>query len=137
MKQFIFQFFVLLLVVQTFNMSINSWMFYTPVDESTFKAENRGSIVDDEDYIDSMVEFLVENVMGFSKKTFHDKANCNNTQKQQNTVHFDLKWSPNTALVLSFNKTTRKVVNIIPQNEAFINLYFKEVPVKPPQLLSA
>jgi hypothetical protein len=79
----------------------------------------------------------VENVMGYPQKTFHDKANCNNTQKQQNTIHFDLKWSPNTSLVLSFNLTTIKIVNIIKKNEALINLYFKEVPVKPPQLVSA
>jgi len=92
MKRFIsnifFRFFIFLLVVQTLNLSVNSLDFYTPV--------NISNSIEDQDYVDSMVEFLVENVLGFSKHTIDDKANTDNFSKQQINIHFDLKWLPNS-----------------------------------------
>ena len=120
----------MLLVVQTLNLSVNSLDFYSPVSTS--------NTTDDQDYIDSMVEFLVENVLGFSKGTFHDKADMDNFSKQQqNNIHFDLKWLPNSLLYIDNHETEKDIVNIVPKNDRILNLYFKEVPAKPPQVLSA
>lgn len=133
MKQFVkyifLQSLILLLVVQTLNLSINSFDFYSPINTSH-------SIVD-QDYVDSMIEFVVENMLGFSKSTFHDKANADNTSRQQqNNVHFDLKWLPNTVLFTHNILNTNEIINFVPQNDRIINLYYKEVPAKPPQALS-
>ena len=120
----------MLLVVQTMNLSMNSLDFYSPV--------NTSNTTDDQDYVDSMVEFLVENVLGFSKATFHDKANTDNfSRQQQNNVHFDLKWLPNSLLFTDNHETEKDIINIVPKNDRIINLYFKEVPAKPPQVLLA
>lgn len=119
----------MLLVVQTLNLSVNSLDFYSPV--------NISNTTDDQDYIDSMVEFLVENVLGFSKETFHDKADIDNFSKQQqNNIHFDLKWLPNSLMYIDNHETEKDIVNLAPKNDRIINLYFKEVPAKPPQVLS-
>ena len=119
----------MLLVVQTLNLSVNSLDFYSQI--------NASNTTDDQDYVDSMVEFVVENVLGFSKHTFHDKANADNFSKQlQNNIHFDLKWLPNSLLFTDNHETEKDIVNIAPKNDKIINLYFKEVPAKPPQILS-
>ena len=134
MKRFIknslFQFFILLLVTQTLNLSLSSLDFYT--------SDKISNSLEDQDYVDSMVEFVVENVLGFSKHTFHDKANANNFSKQlQNNVHFDLKWLPNSLLFTDNHETEKDIVNVVSKNDRVINLYFKEVPAKPPQAFVA
>lgn len=117
---------LILLVIQTINLSVNSVDFYNSL--------NTKATYVDQDYVDSMLEYLVENVFGFSKNTIHDKANIDNTSKQQQaSFHIDLKWFPNDVIISDLNETSKLVVNIIPRNELLINLYFKEVPVKPPQ----
>jgi dsDNA-binding SOS-regulon protein len=128
-KNILFQFFILLLVTQTLNLSLSSLDFYT--------SNKISNSLEDQDYVDSMVEFVVENVLGFSKYTFHDKANADNFSKQlQNNIHFDLKWLPGSALFTDNHETEKDIVNIVPKNDKIINLYFKEVPAKPPQILS-
>jgi len=120
---------IFFLVVQTLNLSVNSLDFYTAI-----KTTNS---VQDEDFVDSMIEFLVENVMGFSKDTFHDKANVdNNSKDQQNIAHFDLKWLPKILLITELSETVNEIKKQIPMNDRLVNLYFSEVPVKPPQFLS-
>lgn len=82
-----------------------------------------------------MVEFLVENVMGFSKDTFRDKANSNNFSKQQqNIAHFDFKWFPNSIVISDLEETQKQLVYIIPKNERIVILFCKEVRPNPPQL---
>jgi hypothetical protein len=118
---------ILFLAVQTFNLSIDSLGFYTPL-RTTNPTE-------EQDYVDSMIEFLVENVMGFSKDTFRDKANANNFSKQQqNIAHFDFKWFPNSIIITDLEETQRQLVYIIPKNERFVILFCKEVRPNPPQL---
>lgn len=120
---------ILFLVVQTLNLSINSLDFYTPL-----KVAN---LIEDQDYVDSMIEFVVENVLGFSKDTFHDKANIDNFSKQQqNIAHFDLKWLPNSLIISNLQVAIEKISYIIPKDEKIIILYYKEVRPNPPQLLS-
>jgi hypothetical protein len=127
-KNIAFQAIIMLLVVQTMNLSMNSLDFYTTI--------NTQNSIEDQDYVDSMIEFVIENMLGFSKSTFHDKANTNNFSKQQQiNVHFDLKWLPNTVLFFEHSSATKDIVNIVPKNDKIINLYFKEVPAKPPQAL--
>ena len=117
---------LMLLVIQTINLSINSIDFYS--------ALNTKAAYVDQDYVDSMVEYLVENVLGYSKNTIHDKANpYNSSKQQQDAFHIDLKWLPNDILIPELQEYVNLAVNIIPRNELLINLYFKEVPVKPPQ----
>ena len=120
----------MLLIVQTMNLSMNSIDFYTQGNDTSNSADNQ-------DYVDSMTEFLVENVLGYSKDTFHDKANADNfSRQQQNNAHFDLKWVPNSVLFTANHELANEIINIVPQNDRIINLYFKEVPAKPPQVLS-
>ncbi len=84
-----------------------------------------------------MAEFLVENIMGFSKSTFHDKANADNNSKQQQSVaHFDLKWFPRSLIIFDQEISLKKVIYDIPKNENLVNLYCKEVRPNPPQFLS-
>ena len=121
---------ILFLIVQTINLSINSLDFYnTPL--------NTTNAIPNDDYVDSMVEFLVENIMGYSTNTFSDKANPNNFSKQQqNITHFDLKWFP-TALVLSDLEATYRLTKYnIPKDEKINILFYKEVRPNPPQFLS-
>lgn len=128
-KHIAFQSLIFFLTVQTLNLSINSLDFYAPI--------NVSNSIEDQDYVDSMIEFLVENLLGFSKNTFHDKANIDNFSKQQqNIAHFDLKWFPNSMLFSDIETTQNEIVYMISKNEKVINLYFKEVPAKPPQFLS-
>jgi len=128
-KNIIFQCLLIFLVVQTLNLSINSVDFYRPS-----KISNS---VDDQDYVDSMIEFLVENVLGFSKNTFHDKAYAdNNSKQQQNITHFDLKWFPDTLIISDFGESQKEIVHNIPKNENVIILYSNEVRPNPPQSLS-
>ena len=119
---------IFFLIVQTLNLSINSLDFYTPLKvTNTFH---------NDDYVDSMVEFLVENVMGFSKDTFSDKADPDNFSKQQqNITHFDLKWVPKSLIITDFSEAVNEITKIVPKDERIVNLYFKEVPAKPPQTL--
>jgi len=120
---------ILLLAVQTLNLSVDSLRFYTPASIS--------NSVEEQDYVDSEAEFLVENIFGFSKNTFHDKANANNNSKQQqNIVHFDLKWFPRSLIVFKLEAFPQKIVYDIPKNENLVNLYCKEVRPNPPQTLS-
>jgi hypothetical protein len=121
---------IILLVVQTLNLSINSLDFYT---NSTIS-----NSLDEQDYVDSMIEFVVENVMGYAKDTFHDKANVDNFSKQQQNIpHFDLKWFQNSSIIADLVVIQKEFVHFIPKNEALINLYYKEVPAKPPQVIMA
>lgn len=120
---------ILFLVVQTLNLSINSLDFYTPL-----KVAN---LIEDQDYVDSMIEFVVENVLGFSKDTFHDKANIDNFSKQQqNITHFDLKWLPNALVISDLEATYVDCAYNIPNDEKIIILFYKEVRPNPPQFLA-
>ena len=128
-KNIVFRCMIVLLVVQTLNMSINSLDFYTPL-----KGTNS---LEDQDYIDSMVEFLVENVMGFSKDTFHDKANPDNASKLQHfAAHLDFKWLPNSVIKYDLAVTQKQVVYNIPKDEKINILFIKEVRPNPPQFLA-
>ena len=119
----------MLLVVQTFNLSINSLDFYTPLKIT--------SSLEDQDYVDSMVEFLVENVMGFSKDTFHDKANPDNASKLQHfATHLDFKWLPNSVIKYDLAVTQKQVVYNIPKDEKINILFIKDVRPNPPQFLA-
>jgi len=130
LRSIVYYFLILFLVVQTLNLSVNSIDFYSQENVTSNSADNQ-------DYIDSMIEFLVENVLGYSKDTFHDKANADNSSRQiQNNIHFDLKWLPNSLLFTDNHELANEIINIVPQNDRITNLYFKEVPIKPPQVLS-
>ena len=130
LRNIVYHFLILFLVVQTLNLSIYSIDFYSQENVTSNSADNQ-------DYIDSMIEFLVENVLGYSKDTFHDKANADNSSRQiQNNIHFDLKWLPNSLLFTDNHELANEIINIVPQNDRITNLYFKEVPIKPPQVLS-
>ena len=130
LRSIVYHFLILFLVVQTLNLSINSIDFYSQENVTSNSADNQ-------DYIDSMIEFLVENVLGYSKDTFHDKANVDNFSRQiQNNIHFDLKWLPNSVLFTDNRELANEIIKIVPQNDRITNLYFKEVPIKPPQVLS-
>lgn len=126
LKKIFYHFLIIFLVVQTLNLSINSLDFYT-MDEISNSSGNQ-------DYVDSMIEFVVENMLGYSKHTFNDKANADNFSKQQqNLNHFDLKCLPNPISLIDNHELTNSVENLVPQNDRLINLYFREVPAKPPQ----
>ena len=117
---------LLFLVVQTLNLSINSIDFYT-----TSKIANA---IDNQDYVDSMIEFLVENVLGYSKNTFHDKANADNNSKQnQNIAHFDLKCFPESLNFFNFEAIQKDVDRIVSKNDKVIILFCEEVRPNPPQ----
>jgi len=74
--------------------------------------------------------------MGYPKNTFNDKANVNNSSKQQqNITHFDLKWVPKSLIITDFSEAVNEITKIVPKDERIVNLYFKEVPAKPPQTL--
>ncbi|MEI6752604.1 MAG: hypothetical protein WCK78_05490 [Paludibacter sp.] len=127
LKKITGQFLILLLIVQTLNLSINSIDFYKPIEISNSS--------DNQDYVDSMIEFVVENMLGYSKDTFHDKANADNfSRQQQNLIHFDLKWLPNSQSYVNNQEISFLIISIIPQSDRLISLYFKEVPAKPPQI---
>ncbi len=128
-KHIISQSFILLLTFQVINLSFNSASFYYSLQAKT--------AVDDPDYIDSMIEFLVENVLGFPKDTFHDRSNGNNIAKiQQNSMHVDLEWRHNTIVLSDLHKIYKRQINFISGNEKAIIQYYKEVTPKPPQLLA-
>jgi len=119
---------IFFLIVQTLDLSINSLDFYTPLKvTNTFH---------NDDYVDSMVEFLVENVMGFSKDTFSDKADPDNFSKQQqNITHFDLKWLPTALIISDLEATYNLNLYNIPKDEKISILFYKEVRPNPPQFL--
>ncbi|MDP4240247.1 MAG: hypothetical protein Q8904_12325 [Bacteroidota bacterium] len=120
---------IFFLIVQTLNLSINSVDFYSPSQIT--------NSVDDQDYVDSMIEFLVENVLGYSKSTFHDKAYAdNNSKQQQNSVHIDLKCFPDSLVIFDLEAIQKEIAHIVPQNDRIIILFSKEVRPNPPQLLS-
>jgi hypothetical protein len=128
-KNIISQSIILLLVFQVINISFNSASFYYSLQAKT--------AVDDPDYIDSMIEFLVENVLGCSKNMFHDRSNGNDIAKiQQNILYVDLDWRHNTTAIFELNEIYKRKINIISENEKAIIQYYKEVTPKPPQLLS-
>lgn len=120
---------ILLLIIQTFNLSINSNAFY-----GVIYAQLSHSV--DLDLVDSLAEYLVENVMGFSKDTFHDKATSHTATKPQHVVHFDLKWFSSPVIKYKHSKSGNDKTFLYVQNDRIRNLYFKEVPAKPPQNLS-
>ena len=128
-KNIISKFIIFFLIVQTLNLSIDSLGFYTPLKiTNTFQ---------DDDYVDSMIEFLVENVLGYPKNTFSDKANPDNFSKlQQNIVHFDLKWFPNALVISELGATYKQLVYNIPEDEKISMLFYKDVRPNPPQFLS-
>lgn len=127
LKHIIRQLLILTLIAQTLNLSCSSVDFY-------LQSENRTS--DNVDFVDSIVEYVVENVCGFSSHTFQDKADTNNTNKQiQANIHFDLKYNPSGFVEFRHSHTTIINDNYIPYNELFKELYFIEVPVKPPQVI--
>jgi hypothetical protein len=129
-KNIALKYFILLLVVQTINLSINSIDFY-----NTYKVETE---TDNSDYVDSMLEFVLENVIGYSKDTMRDKANPDGTAKQQQIpVYIELKWFPLHTLISRTNESISEILIHIPRSEEFQNLYFKEVPSKPPQFSMA
>jgi len=120
---------VLLFAMQTLNLSINSFEFYTISRQTTVYADGL-------DYIDSMVEFLMKNVMSFSKHTFDNRAYNNDIAKlQQNNVHWDLKWVRYSITISGLKETQQTNTMIIPINEKALTLYYQEVRPKPPQLL--
>lgn len=120
---------IFFLIVQTLNLSVNSLDFYTPLKvTNTFH---------DDDYIDSMMEFMIENVMGYPKDTFSDKATPdNNSKQQQNITHFDLKWLPTALVISDLEASYRQVEYNIPKDEKISILFYKEVRPNPPQLKS-
>lgn len=126
-KNIAFQALIGLLAIQTLNLSVNSIDFYdTPVGVTTPA---------NQDYVDSILEYLVENVLGYSKDTIKDKANPECSSKQQQTpVHIDLKWYPGNEESTNFCESVKDVSPIIPRTELVRNLYFEEVPVKPPEI---
>ena len=124
-KNIVFQSLIMLLAVQTLNLSVNSIGFYNTLSSTT----------DNEDYVDSMIEYVIENVLGYSKSTINDMANIDYASKQQQTsLHIDLKWFPNDVLAYDLAEATSLIARFIPQNELLVNLYYKEVPAKPPQV---
>ena len=129
-KHIISQSFILLLTFQVINLSFNSASFYYSLQAKT--------AVDDPDYIDSMIEFLVENVLGFPKDTFHDRSNGNNIAKiQQNIIHVDLDWINHTIVISNLKDAYKRLLKVIPKNEAATIQYCKEIIPNPPQHLFA
>jgi hypothetical protein len=128
-KNIIYRSLILLFAVQTLNLSISSIDFQNTSSKVT-------ADVDDLDYVDSMVEFLVENVIGFSKHTFDDRAYNNDIARlQQNIVHWDWKWSRYSIIISNLKETQRPNITIIPSNEKALSLYYQEVRPKPPRFL--
>ncbi|MTK51838.1 hypothetical protein [Paludibacter sp.] len=117
---------ILLLAIQTFNRSINSIEFYNTPSKIVVD-------IDDLDYIDSMIEFVFENIMGCSKHTFHDRAISGNIAKLQHIAHLDLKTVQYLKLLFDLKKQQLSHFRIIPANESTICLCYKEVLPQPPQ----
>lgn len=120
---------ILLLVFQVINLSFSSASFYI----SYQKEAN----VDDPDYIDSMIEFVVENILGFPKNTFHDKSNGNSMAKiLQNSMHFDWDTHWNEIKIADLGIIDLIKQHVVPRNESFILEYYKTVIPKPPQFFT-
>ena len=117
---------VLLLAIQTLNLSINSIEFYNTPSKIV-------TDVDDLDYIDSIIEFVCENVMGCSKYTFHDRAISGNIVKLQHIAHLDLKTAQYPRLLSDIKEQHLSPYRIIPSDENSIYLCYKEVLPQPPQ----
>ncbi len=118
--------FIVLLVIQTLNLSINSIDFY--------RVDTARGAFDQTDYVDSMVEYMIENVLNFSKHTFNTKTTTTNTSKQQAAAHVVLKWFPTYTVIFNQPAGTSQSNKISPRNEVLVNFYYREVPVKPPQI---
>lgn len=118
---------LLLLVFQTLNLSINSIEFCSsPLNDIS---EN-----DKIDYIDSTIEFLVENVLGFPKHTFDDRLyNADIARMEQGITHFDLKNFKIVNLLSDLTELNLQSTNIIHSNENIITLCLLEAPFKPPR----
>jgi hypothetical protein len=112
------------------NLSINSIDFY--------RADRERGALEQNDYVDSMIEFMVENVMSFSRHTLHAKANmANNSKQQASATHVVLKWFASYTVILNEPAISHCSTNQAQKNDSLVNLYFKEVPVKPPQAVLA
>jgi hypothetical protein len=123
-------FLILLIALQVVNLSVDSVDFYTQV--------NSHSMMDDQDYTDSMFEFVVENMLGFSKHTLHDKANNNSTSKmQQNSMHWDVKLFYITTPKSAVKEAADNRLSYFITNDKAVTLYYSEVSPKPPQLIFA
>jgi hypothetical protein len=116
-----------IIVFQAVNLSINSVCFY-----ETF---GKTVSVDAPDYVDSMIEFLVENVLGFSKHTFHDQANGNDIAKMKlNILYYDFRCNYLLDSLHLFNDSNNTLIQPYPANENAILLCYKEVIPNPPQI---
>ncbi|MDP4272455.1 MAG: hypothetical protein Q8909_20395 [Bacteroidota bacterium] len=129
-KNIVGTFIILLIALQVVNLSIDSVDFYTQV--------NSHSTMDDQDYTDSMLEFVVENMLGFSKHTLHDKANNNSTSKmQQNGMHWDVKLFYTTTPKSAVKELSDNRLSYFITNDKAVTLYYSEVSPKPPQFIFA
>lgn len=118
---------ILLIALQVINLSIDSVDFYSSI--------TANANIDDQDYTDSMLEFVVENVLGFSKHTIHDKADNNSTSKmQQNSMHWDVKLFYTTTLKSALKEVQTDKSSFFFTNDKAVTLYYSEVSPKPPQL---
>ncbi|GAT63554.1 hypothetical protein [Paludibacter jiangxiensis] len=123
-------FIILLIALQVVNLSVDSVDFYTQT--------NSHSAMDDQDYTDSMLEFVVENMLGFSKHTLHDKANNNSTSKmQQNSMHWDVKLFYTTTPKSAVKELADNRLSYFITNDKAVTLYYSEVSPKPPQCIFA
>lgn len=129
-KNIVGTFIILLIALQVVNLSIDSVDFYTQA--------NSHSAMDDQDYTDSMLEFVVENMLGFSKHTLHDKANNNSTSKmQQNSMHWDVKLFYTTTPKSAVKELSDNRLSYFITNDKAVTLYYSEVSPKPPQFIFA
>ncbi|MDP4201618.1 MAG: hypothetical protein Q8861_02905 [Bacteroidota bacterium] len=129
-KNIVGTFIILLIALQVVNLSIDSVDFYTQT--------NSHSAMDDQDYTDSMLEFVVENMLGFSKHTLHDKANNNSTSKmQQNSMHWDVKLFYTTTPKSAVKELADNRLSYFITNDKAVTLYYSEVSPKPPQFIFA
>lgn len=118
---------LLLLSVQTINLSVNSIEFYN-------KSYELSRNVADLDYADSMIEFIIEDVMGFSKHAFDDHTYNNDIAKiQQNVLHLDLRTIQYPKLLSDLKEKKLRHFKFMPSNENAISLCYREVLPKPPQ----
>ncbi|MTK53418.1 hypothetical protein [Paludibacter sp.] len=129
-KNIVSTFIILLIALQVVNLSVDSVDFYTQVDNH--------SAMDDQDYTDSMLEFVVENMLGFSKHTLHDKANNDSTSKmQQNSMHWDVKLFYTTTPKSAVKELADNRLSYFITNDKAVTLYYREVSPKPPQFIFA
>lgn len=127
-KKYCYRSLLFLFVMQTLNLSINSIEFYN-------SSSKVAADIDDLDYIDSMVEFMFEDVMGFSKHSFDDHAYNNDIAKiQQNVLHLDLRTIQYPKLLADLKENNIGHFEVIISNEDAICLCYREVLPEPPQM---